>query len=91
MGSFDLIHVRCTGCRKSFAVQSKAGSCRFKNYSIDNAPMAIVASLVERSKLDDNADFKCPRCGIFVQVKAAFIVQVVEHVKVPTIVDDDPG
>lgn len=82
MGSYDSIHIRCTGCRKSFEVQSKAGGCRFENYSIDNAPMAIVASLVDRSKMDDNTDFKCPRCGIFIQVQAAFIVQVVEHVKV---------
>lgn len=46
MGMFDEINIICPYCEKTNELQSKAGKCDLKIYSIDDLPMAIGEDLL---------------------------------------------
>ena len=50
MGMFDTVHFSCPKCNKINSIQSKAGDCMLDNYTLINAPLSILASLVEETK-----------------------------------------
>jgi hypothetical protein len=49
MGMFDSIYVRCPTCNERTELQSKAGVCELKIYTLDSAPPEILVDLDKRT------------------------------------------
>jgi DNA-directed RNA polymerase subunit RPC12/RpoP len=69
MGCFDEVYIRCPHCDDGFHWQSKAHDCLLSNYSLDNAPLAILGDLLD-------SEIWCEHCGkrIFFNVKTKLVV-----------------
>jgi hypothetical protein len=55
MGLFDSVWMPCPGCGTAIEFQSKAGECGLTSYSMDDAPLRILADI-------DGDIESCPKC-----------------------------
>lgn len=55
MGLFDSVWIACPGCGTAIEFQSKAGECTLTYYSMDDAPLKILADI------DGDSEY-CPKC-----------------------------
>lgn len=60
MGVYDEVIIDCPSCSEFHMEQTKWGNCSLSCYTIDNAPLAILAGLKEQS--DANA-LVCEHCA----------------------------
>lgn len=68
MGCFDSVWVACRGCGNPIEFQSKAGECGLLSYSVDDAPLGILADIDG----DSEACLKCGRVARFRIVPAGW-------------------
>ena len=52
MGMFDTVIVMCPKCTHRNEFQSKMGECDLSTYSLDNAPLLLIADLNDDGKKD---------------------------------------
>ncbi len=73
MGCYDTVIIKCPNCNKSFSLQSKSGRCNLVTYTIDNAPLVIIADLNE-----EGADGRlfCEHCSTAIEISVKFLVSV---------------
>ena len=74
MGCYDTIKMKCTQCGKTIEEQSKAGTCNLWDYSLQEAPLSIIAALKE---YPEHYDLTCPKCGQEHEVKVQYMVQLI--------------
>jgi hypothetical protein len=70
MGMFDEVHIQCPRCYEYFIVQSKAGKRTLASYTLDDAPLAIVADIHEDGK---NDKLYCQHCKTLLEIRVKFI------------------
>jgi transcription elongation factor Elf1 len=75
MGSYDTLRVRCPKCGKQTEQQTKAGDCMLKRYTVDNAPLDILAGVQNQC---DAGKVQCEHCGVKWTLKVQRIVTVEE-------------
>lgn len=63
MSCFDLLKLVCPACGTEKVLHTKAGDCRMVEYSVADAPAAIVADVAERSP------FTCDECGALFRLR----------------------
>lgn len=73
MGMYDEVGIQCPACRKSFIYQSKAGACSLASYSLETAPLMIVADVNDEGK---RGRLYCEHCGVQIEVAVKFITTV---------------
>lgn len=69
MGMYDEVRMVCPVCKNPTIVQSKCGPCNLKKYTLDDAPLFVIADIHQDSQHDD---LLCSHCG----VKLKLIVQI---------------
>jgi predicted RNA-binding Zn-ribbon protein involved in translation (DUF1610 family) len=57
MGMFDTVLIPCPTCGQDYPEQTKAGACLLEEYTFDNAPPEVLASI------NQYAPFTCDNCG----------------------------
>lgn len=62
MSCFDTIKIYCPKCLSIIIEQSKADKCILKEYTLDNAPLKILADI-------DGNEYKCNKCGIWFKIE----------------------
>lgn len=72
MGSFDLFHADCPDCNKTNTFQTKAGRCEAEDYTVQNAPLSVLASIVETMP---STGYECEHCGNKFTVSVQFCAQ----------------
>ena len=45
MGCFDEVMVRCNGCGRTEGIQSKAGACEMRQYTLRDAPPEVMGDI----------------------------------------------
>ena len=55
---FDTVHYTCPNCGEEASTQTKWGPCSLNDYTIDNAPLSILASFEEYG-----VPYPCKACG----------------------------
>jgi uncharacterized Zn finger protein len=75
MGCFDTVMIPCPTCGQHYPEQTKAGECILEEYTFDNAPPEVLASI------NQYAPFTCEACGtVFaVQIRVVAIPYVVNR------------
>lgn len=73
MGMYDEVGIQCPSCHKSFIYQSKCGSCSLASYSLETAPLLIVADINYEGKCDR---LYCEHCGTQLEVVVKFTTAV---------------
>ena len=81
MGMFDTVTLKCPHCGADTELQTKAGPCRLKVYSIRRAPLSIAGCLTESGKYT----LEC--CGK--QVAFRTQMRTVEVGVIPVLGDED--
>ena len=61
IGMFDSIYVNCPNCESSIEMQIKVGFCTLQSYNIHNAPLSLLAGVV------DNIE-KCNECNTMFRI-----------------------
>ena len=69
MGVYDTIHIMCPECGELYEEQSKAADCILANYTVANAPPAILADIA-------NERFECSNC----KTEFCVVLQHMAHV-----------
>lgn len=82
MGSYDRVYVPCPKCCVINELQSKGGSCEFKCYSLQNAPVDVL------SDVNRHGNTTCKKCGAIFTVHVVCMAQAVLVAEIP---DDDCG
>ena len=70
MSCFNTVIVPCPKCGKPEYCQSKSGECLLKNYTIKNAPLAVLTDI------NRHAPFTCRYCGHVWEVSGEMIEAV---------------
>lgn len=68
MGCFDTVIVRCPHCKEKTELQTKAGLCELKRYTINNCPPEILPWLTDEP-------IECEHCGYEYVIRAKFITR----------------
>ena len=68
MGMFDSVWVPCS-CGDRIEFQSKAGERILANYTVSNAPAAVLGDIKDQTA-------KCPSCGKSATVRVAVLAMV---------------
>ena len=68
MGMYDTVHVNCPKCFEPDSTQSKAGDCRLYDYTLYDAPPAVLGDTA-------GEEFTCKKCGCRYKV----VVQMMAH------------
>jgi len=73
MGMFDTVVVECPLCKYQNEFQSKYGDCTLETYTIENAPLLLIADLNDDGKKDR---LLCGQCFAKLEVIVQFMVTV---------------
>ena len=73
MGMFDTVQLECPHCRLLSDHQSKAGACTLSYYTLEAAPLEILADLAYDS---NQGDLYCGRCSGGLEVKVQYMARV---------------
>jgi len=73
MGMYDEVSIRCPNCKQYFIFQSKCGPKRLESFSLDNAPLFVIADINEDG---ENGKLWCEHCDSQIKVKVRFTVKV---------------
>ena len=63
MSCFDELKLVCQACGAEKTFQSKVGPCRMDEYTVSDAPAAVLADVSERSP------FTCDECGALFRLR----------------------
>ena len=63
MSCFDELKLVCPACGAEKVFQSKAGYCRMDEYSVSDAPAAVLADVAAQSP------FTCDECGALFRLR----------------------
>ena len=74
MGMFDSVYITCPKCGDDTEFQSKAGPCMCNDYRVFNAPLSVLASIVEGDVYP--RDGCCEHCGHKLEIIVQKIVMV---------------
>ena len=74
MGMYDTVSMTCPNCGSHTKYQSKCGPKGMKNFSIDTAPLFVIADLKDEA---DNDNLFCQDCGIEIGVEVQIKVRLV--------------
>lgn len=80
MGLFDTLWINCPKCSEPYEAQSKAGPCNLNNYSIADAPLAVLADVAETTGIGSRRynPYTCQKCQtLFFLMLKVFAVPVV--------------
>lgn len=69
MGCFDTLHFNCPNCGAAICYQSKLGEKNMSDYSLDNAPLIVIADLHDEALKDR---LYCDYCHNRIHVKVRF-------------------
>lgn len=72
MSCFDELKLVCPVCGAEKVVQSKAGNCDMRTYTITDAPAAILAGVASDSP------FTCEECGALYRLRVT-VLSVIER------------
>ena len=61
MGMFDLLIVNCPNCGKKVELQSKAWNCTLDSYTLETAPLPILADFIDYG--DNTVQLGCLSCN----------------------------
>ena len=70
MGTYDTLKWRCPVCKNKNYFQSKMAGCRMGNYTVDNAPLLIIADMEDEG---ERGLLLCNNCDVEIRLKVAFI------------------
>ena len=73
MGMYDTIHFRCPNCTELNFYQSKLGECSLQEFTINEAPLLIIADLHDEAAKDR---LYCEHCGNKIHIKVKFAVSI---------------
>jgi len=75
MGMFDTVMIMCPSCGKITKQQSKMGECMLREYTLAEAPLAVLSDM----KYDSDHDgLHCEHC------KIKFILNIETRIKLTT-------
>lgn len=69
MGMFDRVWAECPNCQKDLEIQSKAGECMLRDYTLETAPTEIIEAIMGKYAY-------CANCDRSWQVKPAVGVRL---------------
>jgi hypothetical protein len=70
MGMFDYVHIPCAHCSADIEEQSKDGDCTLSDYTLENMPPRIAASL-------NGTTVWCHKCNQKTVIQAEVVCKVV--------------
>ena len=70
MGCFDTLCFQCPSCAEIISEQSKAGECSLSSYSLENAPLNIIADINYYGK---KGQLYCEHCKVQLELEVRFI------------------
>jgi len=84
MGCFDTLNFTCPACGKPTSEQSKAGNCSLDNFTLDNAPLTVIADINDDGK---NGSLYCEHCNTQLELEVCFIA--IPRIRGAETTDDD--
>lgn len=69
MGCFDTLNFRCPSCGVMTSKQSKADRCMCANYSLNDAPLSILADINDDGK---EGRLYCECCNVRLELEVRF-------------------
>jgi transcription elongation factor Elf1 len=73
MGLFDEVAIQCPNCGKTTTFQSKYGPCNCERYSLEDAPLLVIADINDEGK---SGRLYCEYCEVQLEVPVRFIATV---------------
>lgn len=73
MGVFDELAVECPVCLKTYVYQSKWGPCELATYTLENAPLSVIADINDDGK---QGRLFCEHCGAQLEVPVKFVATI---------------
>lgn len=69
MGMYDEVRIICPKCDKTTVVQTKWGPCSLNTYTLETAPLAVIADLNDEGNRDR---LYCEHCKTKLEVPVKF-------------------
>jgi transcription elongation factor Elf1 len=73
MSAFDTVSLICPSCGNTTSEQSKAGPCDDNKYSLNDAPLVVIADLNEKGK---DGLISCSHCKEKFEILVRFVANV---------------
>lgn len=71
MGMYDELTFQCPHCNETIIEQSKMGECALSTYTLNNAPLLIIADINDEG---ENNRLYCEHCSTKLELEVKFIV-----------------
>lgn len=73
MGMYNTIHFKCPNCNGINSYQSKMGECTLSDFTVDDAPLLLIADLNDEAV---KSRLYCEHCNSKLQVQVRFSVTI---------------
>ena len=68
--SFDTVYIECPSCDSFIPITTYKGECIESEYSLEEAPLILVAEIHEESKA---GRIQCTTCGTYIAIVVKFL------------------